>query len=132
MKKANITLSMWDSLAIPGQKSLLQSALSDVSLAHEPTNEQSRVMLTNVSKIGIEQPEKEVKPPPFYVSLIIGKHLVHNCLIDSGASSSVMSKQIADKLGVEYEPLEQGVVQLDGTSVRCMPRFCHSARGLCH
>lgn len=120
MKKSNVTLSMWDSLAIPGQKSLLQSALSDVSLAHEPTNDQSRVMLTNVPKNGIEQPGKEVKPPPFYVSLIIGKHLVHNCMIDLGASSSVMPKQIADKLGVEYEPLEQGVVQLDGTVVKTL------------
>lgn len=96
MKKDNVTLPMWDSLAIPGQKSLLQSTLLDVNLAHEPTNEQSRVMLTNVLKIGIEQLGKEVKPPPFYVSLIIGKHLVHNCMIDSGDSSSVISKQIAN------------------------------------
>ena len=49
-----------------------------------------------------------------YVTLIIGRFLVHKCMIESGASSFVMPKQVVDKLGLSYEPLEKGVVQLDG------------------
>lgn len=47
-----------------------------------------------------------VKPPPFYVSLIIGNNLVHNCIIDSGATSLVMPKKVADQLGLKYQPLK--------------------------
>ena len=43
---------------------------------------------------------KKKKPSPFYVSLIIGDKLVHNCIIDSRASSSVMSKCVANILGI--------------------------------
>ena len=60
---------------------------------------------------------KGVKPPPFYLSLIIGDKLVHNCMVDSGATSSVMPKKLVDQLGLKYQPVEKGVVQLDGTSI---------------
>lgn len=63
-------------------------------------------MLTNDPKTSTKKIEKEVKPPPFYASTIIGKHLVHKLMIDLGASSSVMPKQLVDKLGIKYEPLE--------------------------
>ncbi|GAA8416863.1 hypothetical protein Hpkin68_15620 [Helicobacter pylori] len=42
---------------------------------------------------------------------------MHNCMIDSGASSSVMPKKIVDQLGLAYEPIEKGVIQLDGTTI---------------
>ena len=55
------------------------------------------------SATSLVQPSKEVeiskkvRPPPFYVSLIIGDKLVHNCMIDLGASScSVMPKCVDD------------------------------------
>ena len=48
---------------------------------------------------------KKVRPSPFYVSLIIGDKLVHNCMTDLGASSSVMPKCVFDALGMKYEPI---------------------------
>ena len=38
-------------------------------------------------------------------------------MIDSSATSLVMPKKIADQLGLKYEMLEKGVVQLDGTAI---------------
>ena len=38
-------------------------------------------------------------------------------MIDSGATSSVMPKKIADQLGLKYKMLEKGVVQLDGIAI---------------
>ena len=61
---------------------------------------------------------KKVRPPPFYVSLIIGDKLVHNCMIDSGASSSVMPRCVADVLEMKYEPIVRDVLQLDGSTVK--------------
>lgn len=58
----------------------------------------------------MEENNKNLKPPPFYVSLIIGDKLVHNCMIYLEASSSVMPKQIADQLGLQYEVTLKGIV----------------------
>ena len=73
------------------------------------------LIATNVNTA--QQPSNLVKPPPFYVTIIIGKYLVHNCMIDSGATNSVMPKKIADQLDLKYETLEKGVVQLDGKAI---------------
>ena len=64
-----------------------------------------------------QQPSNLVKPPPFYATVIISKFLIHNCMIDSGATSLVMPQKIPDQLGLKYETLEKGVVQLDGTTI---------------
>ncbi|KAH9289487.1 hypothetical protein KI387_033604 [Taxus chinensis] len=37
-------------------------------------------------------------------------------MVDSGASSTIMSKVIAQKLGLQYEPTERSILQLDGTA----------------
>ena len=60
---------------------------------------------------------KKGRPPPFYVSLIIGDKLVHNCIIDLGASRFVMPRCIANLLGIKYEPMVKDVLQLDGSSI---------------
>ncbi|KAH9304926.1 hypothetical protein KI387_009330, partial [Taxus chinensis] len=54
------------------------------------------------------------KPPPFYFSLIMGEHIGHNCMVENGASNTVMPNAIAEKLGLQYEPTEKSVLQLDG------------------
>ena len=72
-------------------------------------------MATNANTT--QQPSNPVKPPPFYVTIIIGKYLVHNCIIDSSATSLVMPKKIVDQLGFNNESLEKWVVQLDGTTI---------------
>ena len=38
---------------------------------------------------------------PFYITLTVHNHLVHNCMLDSGASHNVMPKAIMDRLGLE-------------------------------
>ena len=53
---------------------------------------------------------KKLDPPHFYGSLIIGDKLVHNCMIDSGASSSVMPRCIANALEMKYEPIVRDVL----------------------
>ena len=73
-----------------------------------------------VQPTGDVETNKKVRPPPFYVSLIIGGKLVHNCMIDSGASSSVMPRCVSDALGMKYEPIVRDVLQLDGSTVKTL------------
>ena len=62
------------------------------------------------------QPSKEVEArkkvshPPFYVSLIIGDKLFHNCMIDSGSSTSLMRRCIANALEMELDPIVRDVL----------------------
>ena len=39
--------------------------------------------------------------PPFYVSLNIHDKILHNAMLDSGASHNLMPKVIMEKLGLE-------------------------------
>jgi hypothetical protein len=38
---------------------------------------------------------------PFYITLIVHDHLLHNCMLDYGASHNLMPKVIMEKLGLE-------------------------------
>ena len=46
------------------------------------------------------QGEKDIVAP-FYITLTIFDHLLHNCMLDSGASHNVMPKAIMDKLDLK-------------------------------
>ena len=92
-------------MAIPGQTDILQKALLDEANPTRMMNELAKVVLTNTdekekdkedSEKIFKESNKVIKPPPFYLSLIIGDKLVHNCMVDNGATSSVMPKKIAD------------------------------------
>lgn len=66
---------------------------------------------------------KKMKSPPFYISLVIGDKIVHNCMIDSSACTSIMPKRIVDQLGIRYEPVTNGIIQLNGSSYRTVVVF---------
>lgn len=92
-------MTMWDSLSIPGQVEMLKKALNGEGVQEQAVGSHDKVVMRNVepkndenSKSSITVQGKDVRPPPFYVSLIIGKNLVHNCMVDSGATCSVMPK----------------------------------------
>lgn len=67
-------------------------------------------MLTNEATPPKYQMEGKPKPNPFYLTLIVGDKLLHNSMIDSGASTTVMPKQIAEVLNIKYEPLNRVVM----------------------
>lgn len=45
-----------------------------------------------------QMPDKEESVPPFYVSLYIHENVLHNCLLDSGASHNLMPKVVMEEL----------------------------------
>ena len=108
---------MWDVLALPGQKDMLQEALQSLTLSGDAIGQQNPKVLIAANTNITQQSSNPVKPPPFYVIVIIGKYLVHNYMIDLGATSSEMPKKITDQLGLKYETLEKGIVQLDGAAI---------------
>jgi hypothetical protein len=45
--------------------------------------------------------DKEESVAPFYVTLNIHDKMLHNCMLDSGASHNLMPKVVMEKLGLE-------------------------------
>lgn len=82
MTKNTVSMTMIDALKILGQKELLREKLDYLSFTKDPQKDQPRVALANDIPLKNNQSIQTPKPPLFFVTLIIGNHLVHNCLID--------------------------------------------------
>jgi hypothetical protein len=66
--------------------------------------------------------DKKGKPfvPPFFLTFEVFNRNLHNCLVDSGASSNVMPLPICKKLNVVPLKSDKHVIQLDITQVKVM------------
>jgi hypothetical protein len=57
---------------------------------------------------------------PFYITLTVHDHLLHNCMLDSGASHNVMPKAIMDRLGLEITRPYGDLYSFDSRKVKCL------------
>jgi hypothetical protein len=58
--------------------------------------------------------------PPLYISLNVHDKLLHNCLLDSGASHNLMPKAMMDELGLKVTKPYQYLFSFDSRKVRCL------------
>lgn len=58
--------------------------------------------------------------PPFLLTYEIYNRNLHNCLIDSGASSNIMPDLVCSKLNIEPQKSAIHIIQLDGTKVQVL------------
>jgi hypothetical protein len=58
--------------------------------------------------------------PPFYTSLNIHDKVLHNCLMDSGASHNLMPKIVMEELGLEVTRAYHDLYSLDSRRVQCL------------
>jgi hypothetical protein len=58
--------------------------------------------------------------PPFYTSLNIHDKVLHNCLMDSGASHNIMPKTIMDEFGLEITKTYHDLYSFDSRKVKCL------------
>jgi hypothetical protein len=56
----------------------------------------------------------------FYITLTLFDHLLHNCMLDSGASHNVMPKAIMEKLGLEIKRPYGDLYSFDSRKVKCI------------
>jgi ribonuclease HI len=57
---------------------------------------------------------------PFYITLNIHDQLLHNCMLDSGASHNVMPKIIMERLGLQITRPYGDLYSFDSRKVKCM------------
>lgn len=135
LKKTLMNVSLWDILTILEKKYRLWEALDrDRKISAELATvgshtkggglfggdkSQTPMVLTNEGLEGTAIiREDKLKPNPFFLTLIVGDKFLHNTMIDSVASTTVMPKQIAEVLNLKYDPMSRGVMQLDGNRVQ--------------
>jgi hypothetical protein len=58
--------------------------------------------------------------PPFYTSLNIHDKVLHNCLMDSGASHNLMPKTVMKELGLEVTQAYHDLYSFDSRRVHCL------------
>ena len=57
--------------------------------------------------------------PPFYVSLTIHDKILHNCLLDTGASHNLMPKVVMEELGLDIRTYHD-LFSFDSRKVKCL------------
>jgi ribonuclease HI len=98
------------------------------SLPVPPVNNVNNVNnASNVDKVALETASKKPQAttlstrknvPPFLLTFEIFNRNVHNCMVDSGASSNVMPWSVCQKINAEVEPSSLKIIQLDRTDVK--------------
>jgi hypothetical protein len=63
--------------------------------------------------------DKEESVAPFYVTLNIHDKMLHNCMLDSGASHNLMPKVVMEKLGLEITRPYHDLYSFDARKVKC-------------
>lgn len=58
--------------------------------------------------------------PPFYLSLKIHDFILHNVVLDSGASHNLISKPIVGKLGLDITRPYHDLYSFDSGRVKCL------------
>ena len=66
------------------------------------------------------EPSDEDEVPPFYVTLKIHEHNLHNSMIDSGASHNLMPKEIMDALGLDIIRQYTNLYSFYSKKVKCI------------
>jgi hypothetical protein len=88
--------------------------------------------VTNVDKLALETASKKPQAstlstrrnvPPFLLTFEMFNRNVHNCMVDSGASSNVMPWSVCQKINAEVEPSTLKIIQLDRTSVKVIGKL---------
>jgi hypothetical protein len=58
------------------------------------------------------------EPPPFYISLLVNGLLLWNCMLDSGASTNVMTLEVMNELGLTVSRPYRNVQAMDSREVQ--------------
>jgi hypothetical protein len=114
--KANVLVM--DMCRIPQQKNFLLQALKSVETPITSTNQgevPSPIYLKNKPNVNACSVDKKGNPfvPSFVLTFEVFNRNIHNCLIDSGASSNVMPLSIYKKLNAVPLKIYKHVIQLD-------------------
>jgi hypothetical protein len=125
LKKLKANILIMDMCRIPQQKYFLLQAMKSVENLGTSNEQQINLTCTDlVNKPTVntfsEDKKKKHFVPLFLLTFEVFNKNLHNCLVDSRASSNVMPLSICKKLNVIPLKSDKHVIQLDITQVKVM------------
>ena len=100
LEKIKIPVPLTELLKQPVYQSQVTSFMLPLEIPIAPNSlnlQEERPMVV----FGPRVEEIDPSTPPFYVSLVIHDLLLHNCMLDSGASHNLMPFSIIEQLGLQ-------------------------------
>jgi hypothetical protein len=96
------------------------SSVENWMMGNCPKRSLTHIDLVGKPTVNICSGDRKEKPfvPPFLLTFEIFNRNLHNCLVDSGASSKVMPLSVCKKLNVDPLKSDKHVIQLDRTQVK--------------
>jgi ribonuclease HI len=85
-----------------------------------PTNSTNLRDEKPVVILGTLVEDRHDSSPPFYTSINIHDKLLHNCLMDSGASHNIMPNTVMNELGLEVTKNYDPLYSFDFKKVKCI------------
>ena len=126
MKKTRANITLYELRKLKHQQKIMMKELHVVPIASLPTAVASHNMgrpPTNVinkidpNDIALIGGRSRSHTPPFLLTYEIFNKNVHNCLVDSGASTNILPRSIRAKLNVQPQKFAVRIVQLDRSQV---------------
>lgn len=114
VNNAKVSIPVTELLKIPSQRAKLLSAIEVTQREEKPNNEpkDEEIVLKSMNcYVGNED------HLPFYVSLIVNDRLLHNCMLDSGASSNVMTKKVMEQLNLRVSRPYHNICSMDSKRI---------------
>jgi len=129
MKKTKANVTMFELSKLKHQQKLMLKELDAI-----PSSPLPNVVLSKAANETGKPPPGRVESidvvliidrsnshtPPFLLNYEIFNRNLHNCLIDSGASSNIMPTSVCSKLNIEHQKFVIHIVQLDRTKVQVL------------
>jgi hypothetical protein len=70
---------------------------SSIEESQDPQDEEDLPIVLHAENLG----RKNGKHAPFFISLLVNELILHNCMLDLGASMNIMPLRIMQQLGLE-------------------------------
>jgi len=98
-----------------------KNAVNSTPIPSDEINLQDEKPTIIVGSKTFDQPDDNSEyPPPFYVTFSIHDQLLHNCLLDSGASHNLMPKLVMEALGLSVTKPYHDLYAFDSRAVKCI------------
>jgi hypothetical protein len=125
LKKLKANISVMELCRIPQQKDLLLQALEEddkLMLNPNPNPILGKGISREIRKPNVNMVSIDKKPrssvPPFLLTFEIYNRNLHNCLVDSGASSNIMPLSVCKKMNATPTKSDTHIIQLYRTEVK--------------
>lgn len=87
---------------------------SSIGESQDPLEEEDPEIVLHAKHLG----RKIGKHAPFFISLLVNELVLHNCMLDSGASTNIMPLREMQQLGLEVSRLYRNVCGVDSRPIQ--------------